>query len=478
MSTGKDPRRIAEYLQCDPDMVEKALSRQRELAGRGVKKRLGEILLEMEAITREDLIGALHHQRLGRLRNSPVFSGLSEEELKDIACFFVEKSVAAGDEFIRQNEMGDCFYVIASGQALVFWEDEMGEEITLARLGPGESIGEMGHFSGGRHSASVRALTDMQLLQIYYTDLTRAMDRASTLAKNFLEIITKKLRRSNFHFWETVQETRAAKKSLQNLQNLVDMSEILALRMNVEGLIERVVHTASKVMNSERSLLFLVDNGLGQVWSKVARGGESLEIRTAIGNGIAGWVAQNGQLLNIPDAYKDSRFNPEVDQCTGYRTKSVLCGPVKNLQGEIVGVIQVINKKEGVFGEEDEKLFQAFAYQTAVSIENFRLYQRIVSSQEKMAILLDVAASLTQTLDLDALIDKIIAKISEILNAKRSVLFLVDQKTGELWSKKREGTASRAIRFPLSEGLAGHVAETGELLNIKDAYEDPRFNPV
>ncbi|MFQ5928865.1 MAG: GAF domain-containing protein [Acidobacteriota bacterium] len=479
MSThGKDPQRIAEYLQCDPDIVEKALLRQQELAGRGVKKRLGEILLEMEAITREDLVGALHHQRLSRLHNSPVFSGLSEEELKDITCFFAEKSIAAGEEFIRQNERGRCFYVIASGQALVFWEDDMGEEITLARLGPGESIGEMGYVSGGRHSASVRALTGMQLLQIDYTDLTRAMNQASTLARNFLEIVTKKLRRSNFRFREVVQETRTAKKSLQNMQNLVDMSEILTLRMSVEGLIERVVHTVSKVMNSEHALLFLVDNALGEVWSKVARGDESREIRTAIGHGIAGWVAQNGQLVNIPDAYKDPRFDPEVDQCTGYRTKSVLCGPVKNLQGEIVGIIQVINKKEGVFREEDEELFQAFAYQTAISVKNFRLYQRIVSSHEKMAVLLDLAASLTQTLDLDALIDKIIAKISEILNAKRSFLFLVDQKTGELWSRKREGTRSTPIRFTLSEGLAGHVAETGEVLNIKDACEDPRFDPV
>ena len=143
-----------------------------------------------------------------------------------------------------------------------------------------------------------------------------------------------------------------------------------------------------------------------------------------------------------------------------------------------MGVIQIINKKEGGFDEMDEKLFRAFAYQTAISVENFRLYQRIVASHEKMAILLDVTTSLSRTLDLDVLIDKIVSKISEILDVERSSLFLVDSTTGELWSKRAEGMKGAVIRFPVSGGLAGYVARTGELINIKDAYEDPRFNPA
>ncbi|UCH22932.1 MAG: GAF domain-containing protein [Deltaproteobacteria bacterium] len=77
----------------------------------------------------------------------------------------------------------------------------------------------------------------------------------------------------------------------------------------------------------------------------MAEGEESREIRIPIGSGIAGWVAQHNQMLNIDDAYADPRFNPEVDKRTNYRTKSILCGPIINLQGETLGVIQVINKK-------------------------------------------------------------------------------------------------------------------------------------
>jgi adenylate cyclase len=473
-----DRRKIAEYLQCDPETLENALSRQKELAETGVEMHLGEILLEMEAISREDLIGALHDQRLDRLLTSPVFSGLDEEELRDITRFVGERSVTAGEEFIRQGEMGDCLYVIVHGQAAVFWKEETNEEIRLSTLGSGESIGEMGYFSDGRRSASVRALTDLQLLQIYYDDLNRSMDRAPTLARNFLDIIIKRIRRTNFRFQEVVHETRATKTFLQNLQHMVDMSEILAHQMDVEALIDRVVYMASKVLDAERASLFLLDNPSEGIWSKVAQNEKSREIRIPPGEGLAGWVAQNDQLVNVPDVSRDARFNDEIDRCSGCRIKSMMCGPVKNLRGEIVGVIQIVNKRQGVFDEMDEKLFRAFAYQTAISVENFRLYQRIVASHEKMAILLDVTTSLSRTLDLDVLIDKIVSKISEILNAERSSLFLVDRTTGELWSKKAEGMKDAVIRFPVSGGLAGYVARTGEVINIKDAYEDPRFNPA
>ena len=472
-----DPRKIGEYLECTVDQLQQALVRQKELAESGTKRRLGELLLEMEAVGREDLIQAVQNQRLDRLRNSPVFRGLSDVELRGLTSLVGEKSFAAGQEFVRQDEKGDSVYIVVEGQALVFRVDESKKEILLARLGPGESIAEMGYFSDTGYSASVRALTDMQLLEIYHTDLSSAIDRSPALARNFLELVTKRLRRTSFRFQQAAQESRAAKKSLQNLQTLMDMSEILNLRMDIEKLIERVVFTASKVMNAQRTSLFLVDHLAGEMWSKVAQGEETREIRIPIDKGIAGWVATNDQLLNIPDAYQDPRFNSEVDRNTHFRTKSILCGPVRNLHGEIVGVIQVINKKQGVFDQEDEKLFQAFAYQTAISVENVRLYQKMVASHEKMAILLDVATSVTETLDLDMLMDKIISKISETIEAERSTLFLVDQKAGELWAKKAEGTGGVLIRFPLSEGLAGHVATTGEVLNIKDAYQDSRFNP-
>ena len=272
---------------------------------------------------------------------------------------------------------------------------------------------------------------------------------------------------------------QAIDKTLDRLWGLhksLDLSTILKLGKGIDGLIEHIVVSASKIMDAERGSLFLIDRHSGEFWSKVALGNDNREIRVPAGSGVIGWAVEHDELVNIADAYADPRFHREVDQRTGYRTRSMLCAPVKNLEGEVIGATQVINKHEGVFTKEDEGLFRAVIHQVAIAIANFELYQKVVDSNEKMAILLDVATSVSGTLELDALIPRIVAKVSDVLDAERTSLFLVDHETGELWSKVAQGTQLAEIRFPKSVGLAGHAATTGEIVNIPDAYDDPRFN--
>jgi len=471
----KVPKRIGQYLKCGLGTISQGLKNQLELASKGIKKPLGEVLLESGEITQHSLSEAIQLQRWDRLKICYLFSGLTDSELKNFCNVVYENSIAAGEDFIHQDTAGNCLYLLAEGKAMVYRKGEFNEEIPLGEVESGECLGEMGYFSDGRRTASVRALEDSQLLKINYDDLGKAFEMSPTLARNFLDIVTKRLRQSNLRFQEVFQKSQLIDRSLKNLFSFLDMSEILELRLGIEGLIQRVVFMASKVMNADRASLFLVDATAGELWSKVAQGEEIREIRFPIGNGIAGWVAQHDQLVNIEDAYADSRFNLEVDRHTGYQTKSILCGPVKNFQGENIGVIQVINKKSGSFNQGDEVLFRAFSYQTAIAVENFHLYQKILTNHGKTAILLDVANSLTQTLDLESLISKIITKVSEILNAERSTLFLLDRETNELCSKVAQGAEVSEIRLPYSAGLAGYVASTGQLLNIKNAYEDERF---
>jgi adenylate cyclase len=471
-------RKIGEYLRCGADVLASALAHQRQLASQGRHKRLGELLVEMRAVSQMTLWAAIQAQRLDRLRRCPVFADLHDDELEAICRLVQERSVVAGDEFIQQGDKGGSLYVLVVGRVLVFWRDKDGEEIPLSTLEPGACIGEMGYFSDGTRSASVRALVDSQLLQINYTHFKRIFEVAPRVAKNLLGDLTVKLRQTTLRFQEMAHETRTTERSLQSLYTLLDMSELLELRLDIEGLIDRVVRSASQVMQAERASLFLVDPLTGDLWSKVAQGEESHEIRIPAGTGIAGWAAQHDQWINIPDAYADPRFDTEVDQRTGYRTRSVLCGPVKNLRGEIIGVVELLNKNDGVFTEQDEALFHVFAYQTAIAVENFQLYKRMMANHEKLLILLDVATSVAQTLDLETLMGKIVAKISEVLHAERSSLFLLDRETDELWAKKAQGAEMVEIRFPRTLGLAGYVVSTGEMLNIPDAYANPHFNPA
>ena len=473
----KKLKKLGEYIECDSIIIDEMLSRQKSAPPSGKKKRLGELLLEKGAITNESLKEALLNQRLDRMQLSPLFREVSHADLEKIRNWVSEESIPEGKEFISQDTFGDRLYVLIDGQAEAYRKDESGNEIPLAIIEPMECIGEMGYFSDGRRSASIRTLEDSQLLGIKYNDLETIFQFAPILAKNFLKLVTGRLQSSNIRFQEIVLKSRETEKSLESLSKFLDMSEIMAVQTGIEGLIKQVVAMASKVMDADRASLFLVDHFRGELWSKVAEGVESREIRIPIGKGVAGWVAQNNQIVNIPDAYEDFRFNPEVDHKTGYRTRNILCGPVKNLQGEVVGVIQVINKKDGTFDKRDEELFKAFAYQTAIAVENFDLYQKLLINHEKMAVLFDITTSVAQTLDLDALIFKIIEKISQVLKTERSSLFMLDRETGELWSRVAQGMGVAEIRFPKSVGLAGYVADTGHVLNIKDAYKDPRFNP-
>jgi adenylate cyclase len=238
-----------------------------------------------------------------------------------------------------------------------------------------------------------------------------------------------------------------------------------------------LVHTASSITDADRATLFLIDPASGDLWSKVAEGAEVKEIRVPAGAGLVGWVAQHKKFLNIADAYEDERFNRAVDVKTGYRTRSILCAPMWSLKNKILGVVQVINKRVGVFNTDDEGLLRAFAHQVNVAVENFNLYRKIMANHKKMAIMLDIAGSLGHALDLETLVSKIVSKTTEALHCDSGSFFVFDHETEELWSMAARGMEVKEIRLPMRAGLAGAVACEGEVVNVADAYHDARFNP-
>lgn len=469
-------RKIGGHLEISPRHLSKYLKRQTELSKTGRRRPLAELLLKDGVIGQTELQEALFKQRMERLAQNMLCSGLTRKDLLRIRSYIQEKFIPKDETFIEQDTTGDCFYLLVSGQILVLRTSESGEETPLETLLPGDCIGEMGYFSGGSRSASARAVEDTVLMGISYARLDTIFEQVPALALNFLKIVTRRLRDMNLRFQETTKQSHVLQTTIGNLKNLMDMTELITPNTGIEGLITRVVHLASLTLHADRATLFLIDPVAGQLWSKVAEGEKKSEIRIPLQSGVAGWVARQRKIVSIADAYQDRRFNPEVDGITGYRTQSILCGPVINLNGELLGVIEIINKKNGIFSRQDEDLFNAFSSQCAITLENFFLAKKMINHYEQMALLLDVATAIAQRMDLDGLIPKIVEKISQVLQAERSTLFLLDSAKQELWSKVAQGVLISEIRFPASLGLAGHVAQTGEILNIPDAYGDPRFN--
>ena len=151
----------------------------------------------------------------------------------------------------------------------------------------------------------------------------------------------------------------------------------LAAERNLDRLLAMIIAETTAVMEADRSSLFLIDAEKKEMWAKIAQGVETVELRFPLGVGIAGTVGKTGEIINIPDAYHDVRFNPAFDTRTGYRTNSILCVPMKNIMGEVIGAIQVLNKAAGAFQPEDEALLTALAAQAAVAIDNADLYRKL-----------------------------------------------------------------------------------------------------
>lgn len=152
---------------------------------------------------------------------------------------------------------------------------------------------------------------------------------------------------------------------------------------NLTALLLSIMQRIGDFMQAERTTLFLYDREHDELWSKVASGLDTDEIRIPAGTGIAGHVMNTGDTVNIIDAYSDSRFNPEVDRKSGFHTRSILCEPVVNYQNERIGVVQVLNKHGGAFDEQDEKLLAALSSQSAIAIENSQLYENVSKLREK-----------------------------------------------------------------------------------------------
>ena len=171
---------------------------------------------------------------------------------------------------------------------------------------------------------------------------------------------------------------------------LVKIGQAVAAEKNINVLIRTIAEETKIALNADRCTVFLYDKENNELYSKVATGLDDVkELRIPADKGLAGHVVQTGETINIKDAYKDKRFNPDVDKKTGYRTKTILCMPIKNFNQEIIGVFQVLNKFDETFTIDDEDLLVAIASSAGISLENAQLFERQRKMLEEQQIMFD-----------------------------------------------------------------------------------------
>jgi len=184
----------------------------------------------------------------------------------------------------------------------------------------------------------------------------------------------------------------------QEMEFVEVVSEVTA-DIKLGSLLKRVMGEATRLLNAERSTLFLNDEKTGELWSEVGQGLESTQIRMPNHLGIAGAVFTSGKSINIPYAYADLRFNPAFDKKTGYFTRSILCVPIVNKHGKTIGVTQVLNKHGGPFGPEDESRLRAFTAQISISLENAKLFADVQNMKNYSEAMLESMSNGVVTLD-------------------------------------------------------------------------------
>ena len=258
---------------------------------------------------------------------------------------------------------------------------------------------------------------------------------------------------------------------------LVDIANKVSDTLSLDVLFPRLMDVVTETLNVERSSLFLYDPDTKELFSRVMQGNAMGEVRFPADHGIAGSVFRHGKGVIIPDAYAEARFNRDVDTRTGYRTRNILCVPIRNKKDEIIGVTQALNKREGQFDAEDQHLLESLSSQAAAALENARLFEKVERAQREEAVFIDVVSLIASEILLEPLLEKILAAATQLLGADRGALFLYDPSRHELYSRVAGGVASREIRFPANAGIAGECFSTGTPISIDDAYRDPRFNP-
>ena len=169
----------------------------------------------------------------------------------------------------------------------------------------------------------------------------------------------------------------AIHQRVSELKSLNEIGQAINSTLDLQKILEVITSHTTRLMDVAAASVALRDDETNEICFAAASG-EGAEVmpglRMPLGQGVAGWVAEQGEAVIVQDVYADQRFFADVDKQSGFTTKSILCVPLQT-KGHTIGAIEVMNKRVGVFNKEDQSLLQALAASAATAIENARLYE-------------------------------------------------------------------------------------------------------
>ncbi len=282
-------------------------------------------------------------------------------------------------------------------------------------------------------------------------------------------------------------------QTLSMLDNLMDAKGFDAI---LDEMLRSITLKTGELLNADRTTIFLLDEDKNELWSFLAKdedGNNNLQMRFSSNLGIAGEVATHKRVVNIPyDLYDDPRSDAAkaFDARHNYRTYTMLSLPLLNDEGDLVAVVQLINKLKPNqnpaaplesridllgFTAQDESVFEDFAPSIRLIIESSRSFIRAMQQQRAATALMKATQSLSQSsLNLEDTLKRVMDEAKTLMSADRATLWLLDREKQQLWTKIPIQGELTEMRIAMGEGFAGMVAMTGEPLLIPfDLYNDP-----
>ena len=326
-----------------------------------------------------ELLDKIRHNILLEYLPDDIFAWL-RERLK-------ERRFVAGEVIFDDESEGEEIYLIAEGRIKITKTTRYGEETLLALLHAGDFFGELELLDIRPRSARAVSIEDSVTFTLHKNEFDKLLRENHPFSINLIQMLSLRLRTINHTFLREIEHnTERAISELNKLGQLIEAAKTVNSTLDLDKLLGVILDTALKGIDADRGTLYLIDPIKQELWSKALRGSDVVEIRLPMGKGIAGHVAATGEIVNILDAYLDPRFNPEFDKKSGYRTKTILCMPMKNRDEKIVGVFQLLNKKHGTFRYDDESFIDALSIHAAIAVENARLAQEMVQSERLSAV--------------------------------------------------------------------------------------------
>jgi signal transduction histidine kinase/CRP-like cAMP-binding protein len=328
-----------------------------------------------------------HQSLLELIHSNALFSNVSKRTVQRLVSHLSQQHYKSGETIFDESTQGRDLYLILTGKVHIKKYTKYGTETLLAVLHERDFFGELSLIGGFPRSARAVAVGDCTIICLSYEHYQSLLRESKTFAQNLLQHLALRLRTIDQMFVAELERNLASFQSqLDKLHLLIEASKTVNSAIGSDDLLDLIVTAATTSIRADRGTLYLINPVTKELWSKVLKGDDLVEIRLPLGKGLAGYVAKTGETVNIIDAYKDPRFNPEIDRKSGYKTRNVLCMPLRDKDGKIVGVFQLLNKRGGPFTKEDEEFITALSVHASIALQNAQMVKELVQSERLSAI--------------------------------------------------------------------------------------------